>query len=86
MTDRRTELLDVVTTAIATTIDEDTDSITAVVDALLAAESVRVAELEAKVARVEALADQWSFPVSLSHDDHWYASRLRAALAGESDE
>lgn len=46
----------------------------------------RVAELEAKVGRVEALADQWSFPVSLSHDDHWYASRLRAALAGESDE
>lgn len=33
MADRRTELLDVVTTAI----DEDTDSITAVVDALLAA-------------------------------------------------
>lgn len=56
----------------------------------------RVAELEAKVARVEALAEEWE-PMRWSEDgvEHTltlngpggtYCHDLRAALAGESDE
>lgn len=49
-------------------------------------EKAKAAELEAVVARVEALANEWSLAVSHSHDDDWYATRIRAALAGESNE
>lgn len=49
-----------------------------------APESARIAELEAKVARVEALAEKWDTPDYVLGD--CYASDARAALRGDEDE
>lgn len=41
-----------------------------------------VERLRGVVERVEGLADSWSFTRSRSHDNDWYAERVRAAMEG----